>query len=202
MLKGTNLLTIYDYVKLYIGYFSNRFPVWEGIFTLNFFLQHVHQVHGHLTIFNVLRWINQLLKIHFSNFTFYSLFKIYFSKFTLRNLFYEIYFWKFNFWNSLFKTFSNSLFWNSHYKVNSSNFTLQTSLYKFHFLKSTFWNSLFRFQFSNYTFRNLHFKSKFDFLNLLLEIFFLKLTFHLQISQKVNVLIKNWPHTEINLINT
>ena len=27
----------YDYVKLYIGYFSNRFPVWEGIFTLNFF---------------------------------------------------------------------------------------------------------------------------------------------------------------------
>ena len=27
----------YDYVKLYLGYFSNRFPVWEGIFTLNFF---------------------------------------------------------------------------------------------------------------------------------------------------------------------
>ena len=27
----------YDYVKLYIGYFSNRFPVWEGIFTLDFF---------------------------------------------------------------------------------------------------------------------------------------------------------------------
>ena len=28
----------YDYVKLYIGYFSNRCPVWEGIFTINFFL--------------------------------------------------------------------------------------------------------------------------------------------------------------------
>ena len=27
----------YDYVKLYIGYFSNRIPVWEGTFTLNFF---------------------------------------------------------------------------------------------------------------------------------------------------------------------
>ena len=24
----------YDYVKLKIGYFSNRIPVWEGIFTL------------------------------------------------------------------------------------------------------------------------------------------------------------------------
>ena len=24
----------YDYVKLYIGYFSNRIPVWEGTFTL------------------------------------------------------------------------------------------------------------------------------------------------------------------------
>ena len=27
----------YDYVNLYIGYFINRIPVWEGIFTLNFF---------------------------------------------------------------------------------------------------------------------------------------------------------------------
>ena len=25
----------YDYVKLYIGYFSNRIPVWEGTFTLS-----------------------------------------------------------------------------------------------------------------------------------------------------------------------
>ena len=37
----TEILVIYqstyDYVKLYIGYFSKRFPVWEGIFTLNFF---------------------------------------------------------------------------------------------------------------------------------------------------------------------
>ena len=33
MLKGTSLLTIYDYVKLYIGYFSNRIPDWEGIFS-------------------------------------------------------------------------------------------------------------------------------------------------------------------------
>ena len=24
----------YDYVKLKIGYFSNKIPVWEGIFTL------------------------------------------------------------------------------------------------------------------------------------------------------------------------
>ena len=29
----TNQFT-YDYVKLKIGYFSNRIPVWEGIFTL------------------------------------------------------------------------------------------------------------------------------------------------------------------------
>ena len=29
----TNQFT-YDYVKLKIGYFSNKIPVWEGIFTL------------------------------------------------------------------------------------------------------------------------------------------------------------------------
>ena len=37
----------YDYVKLYIGYFSNRIPVWEGIFTLE-----------NLIVFNVLRSMN------------------------------------------------------------------------------------------------------------------------------------------------
>ena len=48
----------YDYVKLYIGYFSSRFPVWEGIFTLEnltYFFKQVHQVHGHMIVFNVLR---------------------------------------------------------------------------------------------------------------------------------------------------
>ena len=30
----------YDYVKLYIAYFSNRVPVWEGIFTLENFKLH------------------------------------------------------------------------------------------------------------------------------------------------------------------
>ena len=33
VLKNQNQFT-YDYVKLNIGYFSNRIPVWEGIFTL------------------------------------------------------------------------------------------------------------------------------------------------------------------------
>ena len=32
-IKETNQFT-YDYVKLKIGYVSNRIPVWEGIFTL------------------------------------------------------------------------------------------------------------------------------------------------------------------------
>ena len=32
-LKRHNQFT-YDYVKLKIGYFSNKIPVWEGIFTL------------------------------------------------------------------------------------------------------------------------------------------------------------------------
>ena len=32
-LRALNQFT-YDYVKLKIGYFSNRIPVWEGIFTL------------------------------------------------------------------------------------------------------------------------------------------------------------------------
>ena len=36
-----------DYVKLYIGYFSNRLPVWERIFTLE-----------NLIVFNVLRSMN------------------------------------------------------------------------------------------------------------------------------------------------
>ena len=31
--KKDNQFT-YDYVKLKIGYFSNKIPVWEGIFTL------------------------------------------------------------------------------------------------------------------------------------------------------------------------
>ena len=37
----------YDYVKLKIGYFSNRIPVWEGFFTLE-----------NSKVFNVLRSIN------------------------------------------------------------------------------------------------------------------------------------------------
>ena len=49
----------YDYVKLYIGYFSNRIPVWERIFTIEnltqIFLKQVHHVHECPTVFNVLR---------------------------------------------------------------------------------------------------------------------------------------------------
>ena len=37
----------YDYIKLYIGYFNNRIPVWEWIFTLET-----------LIVFNVLRSMN------------------------------------------------------------------------------------------------------------------------------------------------
>ena len=47
-----------DYVKLYIGYFSNRIPIWERIFTLEnltlFFFNQVHHVHGYQIVINVL----------------------------------------------------------------------------------------------------------------------------------------------------
>ena len=84
-----------DFVKLYIGYFSNRIPVWVGLFTLE----------------NLTFW-NSLFKTFFFKFTFSnshyklyfatSLFRIHLSKFTFQIKFFKIYFLKFISWISRF----------------------------------------------------------------------------------------------------
>ena len=80
------------------------------------------------------------------------------------------------FGNSIFEThFSKLSFINSHYKVNFTNFTFWNSLFRIHL-----WTTLSEIHISNWSL---------IFLNKLFEIYFLKLTIHLQNSQKVNVLM-------------
>ena len=54
VLKVDNQFT-YDYVKLYIGYFSNRISVWEGILTLDF--------HHFLKTITLGTWVSDSMKI-------------------------------------------------------------------------------------------------------------------------------------------
>ena len=64
----------YNYIKLYIGYFNNRIPVWDFHFLKFTFKNSLSTIYS--------------LKFTFKN----SLYKIHFLKFTFWNLFLEIHF--------------------------------------------------------------------------------------------------------------
>ena len=60
----------YDYVKLYIGYFCIRIPVWEGFFSLFHFWKFIFGNSLLETLFSKLTFRNSILKTYFSKFTF------------------------------------------------------------------------------------------------------------------------------------